>query len=240
MPRIVHSWGAGPGGGFNAEDIDFGQFFGERFGEGGGGLGDIFSHFRRAAGRGGGGSSKRRGSDVASEVTIPFTTAISGGKIQLGLQRQSGETETIVVTIPPGIEDGKKMRLRGKGEPASGRGTAGDLLLTVHVAPHPFFARRGNDLLVRLPITLGEAVAGASVDVPTPSGTVSLHVPPGTSSGKKLRIKGYGVAPKNGAKGDMLAEVLIVLPANMTDADRETIRQIDGRSPSNPRQALRW
>ena len=176
-------------------------------------------------------------------MTIPFATAISGGEVQLSLHRQSGETETIVVKIPPGIEDGKKMRLRGKGEPASGRGTAGDLMLTVRVAPHPFFARRGNDLLVRLPVTLGEAVAGASVDVPTPSGTVSLHIPPGTSSGKKLRIKGHGVAPKNGAKGDLLAEVLIVLPANLTEADRETIREIDGRNPSNPRQSLavvRW
>ncbi len=235
------NWGAGPGGGFQAEDIDFGQFFGDRFGEGGGGLGEIFSHIRKAAGRGGGGgASKRRGGDVAAEVTIPFATAVSGGDVQLSLGRESGQAETIVVKIPPGIEEGKKMRLRGKGEPASGRGTAGDLMLTVHVAPHPFFARRGNDLLVRLPITLGEAVAGASVDVPTPRGTVSLRVPPGTSSGKKLRIKGHGVAPKNGAKGDLLAEVLIVLPANLTDADRETIRQIDTRCPSNPRQALRW
>ena len=186
------------------------------------------------------GGSKRRGSDAASEVTIPFGTAISGGEVQLSLHRQSGETETIVVKIPPGIEEGKKMRLRGKGEPASGRGTAGDLMLTIHVAPHPFFARRGNDLLVRLPVTLGEAAAGASVDVPTPGGTVSLHVPPGTSSGKKLRVKGHGVAPKNGDKGDLLAEVLIVLPANLTEADRETIRQIDARCPSNPRQTLRW
>ncbi len=232
-------WGAGPAGGFHTEDIDFTQFFGDRFAEGGGGLGDIFSHVRRAAGRGGGGS-KRRGADAESEVTVSFATAIAGGEIQLGLQRHSGETETIVVKIPPGIEDGKKMRLRGKGEPASGRGAAGDLLLTVRVAPHPFFARRGNDLLVRLPVTLGEAVAGASVDVPTPSGTVSLHVPPGTSSGKKLRIKGYGVAPKNGAKGDMLAEVLIVLPTNMTEEDRETIHQIDNQYPMDPRKNLRW
>jgi DnaJ-class molecular chaperone len=232
------NWGPGPQGGFNAEDFDFGQFFGERFGEGGAGLGDIFSHVRRATSRGAG--TKRRGADVTSEITIPFTTAIGGGDIQLSLRRQSGETETIVVKIPPGIEDGKKMRLRGKGEPASGRGAAGDLLLTVHVAPHPFFARRGNDILVRLPITLGEAVAGASVDVPTPGGTVSLHIPPGTSSGKKLRIKGHGVSPKSGAKGDMLAEVLIVLPPNLTDEDRETIRQIDSRSSTNPRQALRW
>src|SRR5208337_3316786 len=187
--------------------------------------------FRRAAGRGGG-NSKRRGADATAEMTVPFGVAVNGGEIQLGLRRQSGETETIVVKIPPGIEDGKKMRLRGKGEPASGRGTAGDLMLTVHVAPHPFFSRKGNDLLVRLPITLGEAVAGASVDVPTPSGTVSLHLPPGTSSGKKLRVKGHGVAPKSGAKGDLLAEVLIVLPANLTEADRETIRHIDVRSPS--------
>ena len=240
------SWSAGPGGGFHAEDIDFGQFFGERFGEGGGGLGDIFSQVRRAAGRTAGGGSKRRGRDAESEVTIPFGTAVSGGEVQLSLHRQSagprysGEAETIVVKIPPGIEDGKKMRLRGKGEPASGRGAAGDLMLTVHVAPHPFFVRKGNDLLVRLPITLGEAVAGASVDVPTPKGMVSVHVPPGTSSGKKLRIKGHGVAPKNGDTGDLLAEVLIVLPANLTEADRETIRQIDARNPSNPRQALRW
>ena len=173
-------------------------------------------------------------------MTIPFGTAISGGEIQLSLRRESGETETIMVKIPPGIEGGKKMRLRGKGEPASGRGTAGDLMLMVHVAPHPFFSRKGNDLHVRLPVTLGEAVAGASVDVPTPSGTVSVHIPQGTSSGKKLRIKGHGVVLKNGAKGDLLAEVLIVLPAQLTEEDRETIRQIDGRSPSDPRQTLRW
>jgi curved DNA-binding protein len=238
-------WQAGPGPGFNAEDIDFTQFFGDRFGAGGAepgaggeGFGDFFSHIRRAAGRGGG--SKRRGSDTQAEVTIPFHTAVSGGEIQLSLQRQSGETETVVVKIPAGIEDGKKMRLRGKGEPASGRRTAGDLLLTIHVASHPFYSRKGNDLQIRLPITLGEAVSGASVDVPTPAGVVSLHVPPGTSSGKKLRIKGHGVAPKSGAKGDLLAEVLIVLPGKLDEADREAIHEIDNRYPSNPRQSLRW
>jgi DnaJ-class molecular chaperone len=238
-------WQAGPGGGVNMEDIDFGQFFGDRFGQGGeapggAGLGDIFSHFRRSAGRGGNAGSKRRGGDTAAEITIPFSTAIAGGDVQLGLQRQSGETETIVVKVPPGIEDGKKMRLRGKGEPASGRGTAGDLMLTVHIAPHPFFSRKGNDLLLRLPVTLGEAVAGASVDVPTPTGVVSMQIPPGTSSGKKLRIKGHGVAPKSGTKGDLLAEVLIVLPSQLSDEDRKIISDVDSRNPSNPRHSLRW
>ena len=216
--------------------MDFSQFFGDRFG-GGGDLGDIFSQFRKASARGG--TAKRRGGDIASEVTIPFATAVNGGEIQLSLHRESGQPETIAVKIPPGIEDGKKMRLRGKGEPATGRGTAGDLLLTIHVAPHPFFTRKGNDLQVRLPVTLGKAVAGASVDVPTPKGTVSLHIPPGTSSGKRLRIKGHGV-PAKGAAGDLFAEVLIILPPGLTDANRETIRAIDGRTPLNPRQNLRW
>ncbi len=235
-------WASAPGG-FTTEDIDFSQFFGDRFGgaAGGGGgvdLGDIFTHFRKGGNRGGGGGGKRRGGDVTSEITVPFASAVNGGEVQLGLDRGKGQVETIVVKIPPGIDDGKVMRLRGKGEPAA-RGTAGDLLLTIHVAPHPFFTRKGNDLYVRLPVTLGEAAAGGSVDVPTPQGTVSLHIPPGTSSGKRLRVKGHGVPAKTAA-GDLFAEVLIVLPANMSEADRETVRAIDAKTPSNPRQNLRW
>lgn len=227
-----------PPGGYSAEDVDFSQFFGDRFG-GAADLGDIFTHFRKGGARGGGSGPKRRAGDVAAEVTVPFGTAVNGGKVELGLQRENGQTETIVVTIPPGTEDGKRLRIKGQGVPAAGRGAASDLILTVHVAPHPFFTRRGNDLYVRLPVTLGEAVAGATVDVPTPSGAVALHIPPGTSSGKRLRIKGHGVAAKGGP-GDLFAEVMIVLPANLTDADRETIRAIDARSPSNPRQNLRF
>jgi DnaJ-class molecular chaperone len=243
--------GPGPGfsggapGGFSFEDIDFGQFFGDRYGEeAGGGLGDIFSHFRKAPGRSGaggaGGGARRRSGDAVADVEIPFAKSISGGEVQINLQRGSGPPETIVVKIPPGIEDGKKIRLRGQGEPASGRGTPGDLILTVHVAPHPFFSRRGNNLHARLPVTLGEAVGGATVDVPTPSGVVSLHVPPGASSGMKLRVKGHGVTPKSGPAGDLIAEVLIVLPKNLSDADRQALREIDSRYPLNPREKLRW
>ncbi len=232
------AWSSSPGG-YTAEDVDFSQFFGDRFGGGGGGvdLGDIFTHFRKGGNRGAGAKSKR-GGDVTSEITVPFASAVNGGEVQLWLDRGKGQVETIVVKIPPGIDDGKVMRLRGKGETA-GKGAAGDLLLTIHVAPHPYFTRKGNDLYVRLPVALGEAVAGGSVDVPTPQGVVSLHIPPGTSSGKRLRVKGHGVPGKAGA-GDLFAEVLIVLPANMTEADRETIRAIDAKTPSNPRQNLRW
>ena len=192
------SWGAGPGGGFSAEDIDFGQFFGERFGEGGTGPGDIFSHFRRAAGRNSNGTNaKRRGGDATAEVTIPFGTAVSGGELQFSLHRPSGETETMVVKIPPGMKNRKKMRLRGKGEPASGRRVAGDLMLTVHVAPHPFFPARVTIFTSACRLRWARPWQGQPSTCRA-SGTVSLHVPPGTSSGKKLRVKGHGVAPKGG------------------------------------------
>ena len=200
-PRGGAPWGAGPGGGFGFEDVDLSELFGERVGVGpGGGFGDIFNQFRRAAGssRSRTAGSRRRGADLHDEVRIPFATSITGGEVRLEVRRPSGKAESIAVKIPAGIEDGKKIRLRGQGQPAPGTGTPGDVLLTVHVAPHPCFQRRGNHLHVKVPVTLPEAVLGAKVDVPTPRGAVSLKVPPGTSSGTKLRIKGHGVVPKDG------------------------------------------
>ena len=93
-------------------------------------------------------------------MQVPFATAISGGEVQLTVGRQSGKTDTITVKIPPGIEDGKKIRIRGQGETAPRGGTPGDILITVRVATHPFFQRRGNHLIVKVPVTLGEAAAG--------------------------------------------------------------------------------
>jgi DnaJ-class molecular chaperone len=235
--------GGGPGGpgGFGVEDIDLSQFLGERFGqEMPGGLGDLFGQFRRAAGK----SRKQtgtpqRGQDVVQELQIPFTTSITGGEVQITLAR-NGKSETLGVKIPAGIEDGKKIRIRGHGQPALRGGTPGDLLLTIHVLPHPYFHRRGNQLHVRVPVTLGEAATGAKIDVPTPRGTVTLSVPPATSSGVKLRVKGHGVATGGGAPGDLLAEIQIVLPKKLSESDRQTIHQIDQRYPQNPRSDLRW
>jgi DnaJ-class molecular chaperone len=233
--------GAGPGaGGF--EDVDFSEFFGERYsGDPGGGFGDIFGQFRRAAGRRGarGRAAAPGGGNVESEITIPFQTAVTGGKVDLTLQRSDGKTETISVKIPPGVDEGKKIRLRGKGESIDGE-PAGDLLLTIHVAPHPFFKRHGKNLELRLPITLAEAVAGGKVDVPTPWGTISLRIPPLTSSGKKLRIKGHGIRPPNGEPGDLFAETAIVLPERIDDATVEAIKRLDAEQNQNPRAELRW
>jgi DnaJ-class molecular chaperone len=248
----AQSWGWSPGAGgagpagFNPEDIDLSQFLGERFGqgqEGPGGFGDLFGQFRRAAGKfrkpGAGGGQQRSG-DLVQEIQIPFNMSITGGEVQLAVQRPSGKTETIAVKIPPGIEEGKKIRIRGQGQPAPRGGTPGDILLTVRVQPHPYFHRRGNHLHVRVPVTLGEAVAGAKVDVPTPSETVTLSIPPGTSSGAKLRVKGHGVVPKNGPAGDLLAEIQIVLPKQLSDADRKTLCEIDKHYSQNPRSELHW
>jgi DnaJ-class molecular chaperone len=247
-PQRPGQWGARPGGaefhagpgGFNPEDVDFSQFFGERFGgEPSGGLGDLFAHFRRA-GAARSSPTRRRGADIVHELAIPFTTSISGGEVQLGVERPSGKTETIKVKIPPGIEEGKKIRVRGQGQPAPPRGAPGDILITVHVTPHAHFSRRGNDLHLRLPLTVGEAAAGAKVDVPTPTGRVALTIPPGTSSGTKFRIKGHGVAAAKAAAGDLVAEAKIVLPKRLEESDRQFLQQLDRRYPLDPRKNLQW
>ena len=242
--QYSHTQEGGFPGGQWFEDGGFAQFFGDRFSGMPGDVSELFRHAREA-GAGAGprgrraGQARGRGGDLSAEIEIAFATAVSGGEVQLSLQRRPGHTETLSVKIPAGIEEGKKIRLRGQGEPAPGGGAPGDLLVMVHVAPHPFFQRKGNDLLVRVPVTLGEAATGAKIDVPTPSGTVSLHVPPGTSSGTKLRVRGHGVATKGG-KGDLLAEIQVTIPKQLTEADRKLLAEIDKRYPQDPRAGLRW
>jgi DnaJ-class molecular chaperone len=242
-PDGGRTW-AGPGGEFefNFDEGGFRQFFGDRFEDSPFDLGEVLRQARRggAAAKGRGAGAARHGADLAQDIEIPFATSISGGEVQLSVQRQSGRVETITVKIPPGVEDGKKIRLRGQGEAAPKGGTAGDIILTLHVAAHPCFHRQGANLVVRVPVTLGEAANGAKLDVPTPAGTVSLHLPPGTSSGTKLRIRGKGVAMRDAAAGDLLAEIQIVLPKGLSEADRRTLAEIDQRYPQDPRASLRW
>ena len=248
---MKHGWGDPSGGhghaGGGFDDVDFSQFFGQRRGGAPGpgiDLGDLFGHFRS----GGGGATRktpprtRRGADLRSELTVPFATAVTGGETQIQLARPSGNVETISVKIPAGIEDGKKTLLRGQGGPAPGGGTPGDLLITSRVAPHPCFTRQGNQLQVRVPVTLAEAALGAKVDVPTPQGTVTISIPPATSSGRKLRIKGHGVHPPGGPAGDLLAEILISLPDRIDQETQEAIRRLDERlqQGQNVRAKLRW
>jgi DnaJ-class molecular chaperone len=239
-----YTWTTSGPGGF--EDLDLSQFFGEKYGQGaggGGGFAEMFKQFRTGGGEAGGsatGRTPRRGEDLTSEVTIPFNTAVTGGEVELSLKRRTGKVETIRVKIPAGIEDGKRIRLRGQGEAGPKRGTPGDILLTVHVAPHPYFSRRGPHLDVKVPVTLAEAALGAKIDLPTPKGTVQLTIPPGSSSGAKLRLKGFGIPSKDGSAGDLFAEVQIILPKPLDDDSQRMIKEIDQRHRQNPRLDLKW
>jgi DnaJ-class molecular chaperone len=135
------------------------------------------------------------------------------------------------------------MRLRGQGLPGTGGGPAGDLLLEVRVQPHPVFRRDGDTLEVALPVSLAEAIEGAKVDVPTPWGTIALRIPPGTSGGRKLRAAGMGVRHANGSKGDLIAEVQIMLPAGgdaATAARLLEAAKAAEATAANPRAHLRW
>jgi DnaJ-class molecular chaperone len=237
-------WGGGPfpgaggqGGGFPGGEIDLESLFG-----GAGGFGDLFGGRRAKTARGRRRPAQMPGEDVAARIDVPFRLAIDGGKTDVRVEREGG-TETISVTIPQGLPDGARMRLRGQGLPGTGGGPAGDLLLEVRVEPHPVFRRDGDTLEVTLPVTLAEAIAGGKVDVPTPWGTIALRIPPGTSGGRRLRAAGMGVHHANGAKGDLIAVVQIVLPPDAAPAVIERLleaaREAEAGSES-PRAQLRW
>ncbi len=231
---------AGPRPGF--QDVNFEDLFGQQFGKEqatGGGFGDFFRHFT-GGGHQAGAQPAARGADLLHEITVPFTTAIQGGEVQVTVQRRTGKREAISVKIPAGIEEGKKIRLRGQGEQGTAGGPPGDILIQVKVARHPFFQRRGNDLDVRVPITLAEAAVGAKVDIPTPQGTITLSVPPGTSSGTKLRARGHGLKISRKQAGDLLAEIQIVLPKNLDADDWIQIKKLDSKHPMDPRADLSW
>jgi DnaJ-class molecular chaperone len=236
-------WGGGrgpfPGGGSGGgAEIDLESLFG-----GGGGFGDFFGGGGGTRSRGRRRAARAAGEDVTARLDIPFTLAIDGGKTDVRFDR-NGKAETISVTIPQGLPDGARMRLRGQGLPGTGGGPAGDLLLEVRVEPHPLFRRSGDTLEVTLPVSIAEAIEGAKVDVPTPWGTIALKVPAGTSGGRKLRAAGMGVRHANGAKGDLIAEVQIVLPDVADAAAREALlaaaKAAAGSAAAGPRSALRW
>lgn len=229
-------WANAGGGGPNV-DVSFEDIFGG----GGGGFADLFKQFGK---RGQGQPTRRaaptRGANIEHELTVPFNTAVLGGEAQIAVRRGDGRQETLQVKIPVGIENDKKIRLRGQGEPSPNGGPTGDILIKVKTAPHPHFRRHGKQINLRVPISLAEALHGAKVDVPTPHGTITLTVPPGTSSGKKLRLKGQGVKPTNGSPGDLLAEILIVLPPELAAADSEQLESILSKYSDNPRAKLQW
>jgi len=240
-PRWRYTSGGGPQG-YSFDVNDLGDIFGGGAGvetEGSGGFADLFKQFSRGRGTRRA-APLQRGEDLKHELTVPFATAVLGGEAALSVQRQDGDIEEIKVKIPAGIDDGKKIRLRGQGVPGTGGAPAGDILLTIRVSPHPLFRRSGNNLEVPLPVTLGEAALGAKVDVPTPHGTIMLTIPPNSSSGKRLRIKGHGIRPASGSAGDLFAVLQVELPPKLSDDERQHLADISNRHPQQPRADLRW
>ena len=235
----ARAWpGGDAGGAAGGFDVDLEDLFGA--GGGGGGFADLFKQFNQR-----GRSQQRRpqqsaGADLEHELSIPFATAILGGEAQIAVARSDGRTETIRVKIPPGIESGKKIRLRGQGEPGVNGGPAGDILIRVDVAPHPHYRRHGKRLEITVPITLDEALAGGKIELPTPHGTITLTVPPNSSSGRKLRAKGQGVKAGSGEPGDLIAELQIVLPEGLAEEDRQAMIEIARKQADNPRANLQW
>ena len=176
-------------------------------------MGDLFG------GRGGRRRGTIRGADLASEVTVDFVTAVQGSTVSF--QREGGET--VSVRIPPGANDGDRVRVAGQGAPGGGGGPTGDLIITIRVRAHPHFERDGLDLHLDLPVTAGEAFHGAKVLVPTPGGEVSLKVPTHAQSGQTVRLKGRGVKRKSEV-GDLFVRLLIHLPDK---ENREVAAAID-------------
>jgi DnaJ-class molecular chaperone len=182
---------------------------------------------------------QRAGRTLEAHLTVPFLTAVRGGETTIQLQRGSGNPESLVVKIPPGIDTGSKLRLKGQGEPGPKGTPAGDLTITIEVEPHAFFKREGQNLSVEVPISVSEAILGARIDVPALDGMKSLTIPPGSSSGLKLRLKGQGIPAAAGKPGgDLFVVLRIVVPKTIDAASRRLIEEFSELNPQHPRAGL--
>jgi DnaJ-class molecular chaperone len=188
---------------------------------------DLFTQIfgRRSAGVG------ARGSDVGYTMSVEFTEAVNGAKKRVTM----ADGKTLDIAIPAGLQDGQILRLRGQGRPGLSGGEPGDALVEVHVAPHPIFHRDGNNIRSVLPVTPGEALAGAMVRVPTVSGPVQLRVPKGSNTGSILRLRGKGATSPQG-KGDHLLELRVVLPEHPDEELVRSLTEWEAKHPYDPRK----
>lgn len=238
--------GGGPGGGFRFSGdpsafggmggSGFSDFFEALFGGQGGARG--FGGPRGGAGFGGrsGRAATARGSDQEAPISLGLEEAARGGRREITLQDPTtGGSKSLSVSIPPGVKPGSKIRLQGQGAPGMGGGPAGDLYLKVELLPHPRFELDGQDLRTTVPITPWEAALGGRAEVPTLNGEVTIRVPAGTSSGRRIRLKGKGFPRRKGEAGDLFAELRIVVPEEIGDEERELYEKLAEVSSFEPR-----
>lgn len=211
----------GPGGAGGFEDVFSNLFGGGRGFPGGFGGGFDFG--------------PQPGVDLTARTSIDFIDSIKGATIKLALQGM----EPLNVKIPAGVQDGQKIKLRGKGRPSPNGGPSGDLIVTVRVKPHPVFTRDGANLRVTVPVTFTEAALGATISVPTLGGDpVKLKINPGCPNGRVLRIQGRGVDAGN-TRGDLLATVEIAVPSHLSEKAKKALQDFEEVMPKDdPRQDL--
>jgi DnaJ-class molecular chaperone len=238
------SWSHVEASGFEGMDVEniFEQMFGGR-GTPGGARGRGASPFGAGPRTAGARREQQRGGDLEHTITITFMTAAIGGseQIRVGPSDGTGEGQTLTVKIPAGIENGAKLRVRGKGQSGFNGGAAGDLILTVQVGSHPYFRREGLDVSVDVPINIAEAVQGTHATVPLLQGTVDIKIPPGASSGRRLRVRGKGMTDAKGKSGDLYAVIQIVAPRGdeLSEPLQSAIKQVASEL-KNPRESAPW
>ncbi|UCG12577.1 MAG: DnaJ domain-containing protein [Deltaproteobacteria bacterium] len=225
----------GPG----AEAFDFG-----------GGFSDFFETLFGGHMAGGGGARARqaswvmRGQDQEAEIEVSLEDAYHGANRTITLQGHEIDpqgqvrptVQNIQVKIPPGVTDGTRIRLSGKGGEGMGGGPPGDLYLRVKIEPHPRYRVEGHDLVVEVPVTPWEAALGATVEVPVMDGTVNLKIPAGSQSGQKLRLRGKGLPKKGSQKGDLFARLKVAVPKNLNKREEELFSEMAKVSTFNPRK----
>ncbi|GAA1567190.1 J domain-containing protein [Dactylosporangium maewongense] len=217
--------GAGFGGrGGIGEEVDLEDLLGSIFGGRPSGAGDRF------------GRGPVPGADTEAEITISVEDAYHGGRRQITLPgAPGGRTREYEVNVPAGVTEGQRIRLAGQGSGGARGGPPGDLYLVVHIAPHPRYKLSGRDITVETPVAPWEAALGATVPVETPGGTLRVDVPAGTPSGRRLRLRGRGLPNPRGAPGDFYAEIRIMVPAQLSDAERRLFEELATVSSYNPR-----
>jgi molecular chaperone DnaJ len=175
---------------------------------------------------------------------VPCTRCGGTGKLRTMCKTCGGEgrvrrTETIDVRIPAGVASGSRVRVPGKGNAGTMGAPPGDLYLHVEVRPHPFFERRGNDIYVKVPVTVSEASLGAKIEVPTIDGRSLVRIPPGTNSGTTLRLREKGIpSARDGARGDEYVEIQVIVPKPTDERVRNLMKELEKIEPENPRADL--
>jgi curved DNA-binding protein len=216
---------------------------------GGTGFSDFFEQIFGGARRGGAGGAggfgggrepqfAERGNDVEGDIMVTLEEAMRGSVREVNVRHTVGrsvQTETHQVKIPPGVTEGQRLRLSGRGEPGANGGAAGDLYLRVRLAKHPDFDVDGHNLIHETELAPWEAVLGAEISVPTLDGNVKIKISPGTQSGQKLRVRGRGLPQREGARGDLMVVTRIVTPAKVSDAEKKLWEQLARESKFNPR-----